>query len=151
MELRLNLFIILISTTFLFGCKSSSSLSEKESAEKIRVEQCRKSWNYDSLQNETSIKVLFQDKKGRYDLVTWPNFFIGIDLVGDTIGIIEYDTELEFKKGRLVTFLPAKRKSSISEILDSEMDEPVFRVRKKASENDLYCAVSMIYYGKLKE
>ena len=143
--------IVLIIILCLFGCASSSHLSKNVNREKQKIEQCRKNWVFKSLDKELSINVLLYDKKGRYDLVSWPNFFIGIDTQGDTIGVIEYETDLEYRKGDIVTFLPSQRKSSISDQLDSKMDEPVFKVRKKAKENDLYCAVELIYYGKLKK
>ena len=149
MKLRLNILLI-ISICF-FGCNSSSYLSKKENVEKEKVTQCRKNWNFKPLVSETPIEILLHDKKGRHDLVSWPNFFIGIDSKGDTIGVIEYESELDYKKGDIVVFFPGQRKNSISEQLDSEMDEPVFTVRKKSKENDLYCSVELIYYGKLKK
>lgn len=149
MRMRLN--IVLIISICFFGCKSSSSLSKKENSEKEKVTQCRENWKFKSLDSETSIEILLHDKKGRYGLVSWPNFFIGIDSKGDTIGVIEYESDLEYKKGEMVTFLPSQRKDSISEQLDSEMDEPVFTVRKKSKENDLYCSVEPIYYGEIKK
>ena len=151
MTLRLNIILFFSICLLGLGCKSSSFMSKNDNAEKEKVEQCRKNWNYKSLDKEITIKVLIHDKKGRYDLVSWPNFFIGINTKGDTIGVIEYETELEYKKGDLITFLPSQRKNSISEQLDSEMDEPVFTVRKKSRGNDLYCSVDLIYYGKLKK
>ena len=101
------------------------------------------------LKAETSIIVLHHDPKGYYDMVTWPNLLIGINSKGDTIGIVEYGTELQINRNDTITFSPKQIKETILEP-SAFIRKPVMSVSKKAKINDLYCSVKVIYYGKLK-
>jgi|GEM_PF-7006859 len=129
-------------------CSPSKSLSKKQNAEIQKVENCRKDWQYSNLINPIEIKLLHLDKKGAYDMTSWPNLFIGITQSGDTIGIVEKNSESSFKKGESIRFNPGIRDSSIASMLG--MDEPVFRVAKKSKENNLYCAIKMIYFANIQ-
>ena len=78
-------------------------------------------------------------------------FIIRVNQQIDTIGLIEYTTGLKFKKGNLIKFSPTERKLPTIDIIDSELGVRVFRVQKNQKENDLYCSVKELFYGKLIE
>ena len=133
------------------SCRKSKTIT-KEDTEFEKVERCRDKWKYGSFKGILKIRLLRLEPKGRYDLTTWPNFFIGIDSLGDTVGVIEYYTDRKCEMGEIINFSPSKKKQPISEELQSfEQDIPVFHVNKKPEDNDLYCAIKIIYYGIIEE
>ena len=83
--------------------------------------------------------------------MSWPSFTIGTNSVGDTIGVIDYEYSGELKKGKYATFEPSQRKEGVVAAIDSELDEPVFTVNRKRKENELYCSITTIFYGKLTD
>ena len=111
------------------------------------IEACRKHWSFQDLADTTELKILLFDKKGRYDMSSWPNFFIGVDFKGDTIGIIDNFSTVRYKKGMVLTFVPHDYGDNIEKALTLH---PVFATHKKKEENRLYCSINKVYYGKLK-
>lgn len=121
-----------------------------DNTEYVKVDSCRENWNYSPLKEKTTISLLFLDEKGNVDLVSWSNFFVGINEKGDTIGIIDYKTNKKFKKGEKIIFQPSQKKSLPDGMTSTEQDIPIFTVRKSSQENDIYCAVKEIYYGTIE-
>ncbi len=146
---------ILIVTLTLIGCQrfihSNLTSKRKKKANLEIVESCRELWNYSTTDDTIKIKVLKFESKGRYSNVSWPSFTIGTNSVGDTIGVIDYEFSGELKKGRYAAFAPSQRKEGVVSAIDSELDEPVFKVNRKRKDNELYCSVSAIYYGIVTE
>ncbi len=136
---------------FVNSCKSYNPLSNKNDFEYEKIESCRKDWTFQNLHDTLEISLLLEDRKGSYDMASWPNFFIGINPSGDTLGIVDNNCEKIFKKRDIIRFFPANRDTSISNALDSGWDEPVFKVSKNSKENNLYCSVKIVYYGKWVE
>ncbi|MDO1451566.1 hypothetical protein Q0590_35165 [Rhodocytophaga aerolata] len=146
MKTKLLVSIILLMS---ISCRGVHYQSVKDLAEKERVEACWNNWKVESTSDTLHLKLLMQDQKGRHGFVRWPNFFIGLDAMGDTIGIVEYNTTFIYKRGDTIQFKPSAKKQSPEALVDSEMDYPILRVSKKKKENDLYCSVKRIYYGEL--
>jgi len=115
--------------------------------EKERVENCRRGWTLLDLTEATSIKLLLQDEKGRYHMSSWPNFYIGIDNKGDTIGLVENISEIKFKPGTVLTFSEYEGQKDFSRALYMH---PILKVSKRTKDNDLYCSVNRVYYARLK-
>ncbi len=137
---------------FITYCTSNKSIytSEKEWNEYLKVNRCRGNWKYGSFEGELELKIIRHELKGRHDLTSWPNFFIGTINSGDTVGVIEYDVEKEIMKGEIIKLLPTKRKyAPTDEIQYFDSDEPLLSISPKPKDNDLYCAIKIIYYGKL--
>lgn len=130
----------------LVSCKPSKSFYQTEN-DRIRV--CRDNWKIDSLADKATIKLLLQDPKGRYDLSSWPNFFIGTTNLGDTIGIISYETNIIFDKGNILSFNSSRIRNLPLDELSSLSTLPAFKIHRRRIYNDLYCAVKKIYYGEL--
>jgi hypothetical protein len=146
-----EIFYILPVLMFIYCCRTYNPQSKKNAFEYEKVERCRKNWTFSNFHDTLEISLLKEERKGSYDMVSWPNFFIGISSSGDTLGVVEYDTEKTFKKRDIIRFLTTSKDTSILAVLDNRWDEPVFRVSKRSKENDLYCSVKTIYYGKLLE
>lgn len=138
--------IIFLFIIALASCKSSQSFYQ---IEKDRIGVCRDNWKIDSLTDNISIRLLLQDPKGRYDLSSWPNLFIGTTNLGDTIGIISYETNIVFGKGTVLNFNSARIRNLPIDELSSLSNLPAFTVHKSRTDNDLYCAVKKIYYGEV--
>lgn len=142
------LLVVSILILSIIGCKTTTKV-EYLSKESRKVEDCRKNWTYITARDTIVIELLKKDPQGQYDMVTWPNFFIGINARKDTIGIIDFDSSKEFKKGEILKFIPTNKTFTFIEMIDTGMDEPIFKVSKHSKENDLYCAVKVVYYGNL--
>lgn len=146
-----RLFVMLIISICIQGCKYNPFLRKRLRVEYQKVDECRSKWKYASLPQKTTLTILLHNEKGRHSLVSWPNLFIGIDSKGDTIGVLDYKTELEYKVGEQLTFLPLPKEDSLFYVSIGLMGSPLFVVHKRSSENDLYCSVDLIYDGKLEK
>lgn len=129
------------------GCRPSKTYYEIEGE---RVRNCREKWSYDSLQTKTEIKLLLFDKKGHFDLTTWPNFFIGVTNTNDTIGIISFETYNNIQIGKVYTFFPAKVPDTPKKATYLNNVIPIFTVHKHKNKNNYYCAIDTLYFGELE-
>ena len=113
------------------------------------MKHCREKWEYSDLPDTISIKLLLLSKKGRYDLMHWPNFYIGICSSGDTIGVIDNFSTQIYKRGDDLIFAPYNYGTD----LDKEMNMlyPVFTVYPKDKDNELHCKIRIVYFAKLIE
>lgn len=137
-------FITLL--TLLISCNSIRKIGLK-SEDIDFVESCRQNWSYLDLKDTVTIRLLMQDKKGRYDLVSWPNLFIGVTNQNDTIGLIDNFTTKEYQINSSLTFAPHNYGTDIEKVLGGYT--PVFTVHKKDKENRLYCSIKTLFYCKL--
>ena len=160
--------MLLIILFLLIGCSSkhlrfrSDKYMDNEIA---RVSECRKSWNYEVFEGYIELKKLDFIKSTYVTFRGFPNFFIGENIDGDTIGMIVYDENPELDRGetihaiaaksKIIKFVPDKPKAIKNNINftieESLLDRPVFTVSYKKKINDLQCAVSKVYYGKISE
>lgn len=127
---------------FIQGC----SMSKKSwQAEQKSVSECYKSWKYEDLQTVQHVRVLLYNQKHNQDIYSYPNFLIGINTKGDTIAIMDKDFEGKLREGDMITVEPDEWTNA-----EKEIKKPLFTVRKKPSENKLYCSVNVIFYGRIK-
>jgi hypothetical protein len=147
---KLKVFIIsfLVAALSFFSCNTIREIGFEPQDKKI-VEDCRNNWMYEDLKDTITIRLLLLDKKGRYDIVSWPNLFIGITNDNDTIGLIDDFSTKDFKINSLLTFVPYDYGIEIGKSKDGLT--PVFTVHKKDKENKLYCSIKSLFYGKLTD
>ncbi|WP_163718787.1 hypothetical protein [Mangrovibacterium lignilyticum] len=141
-----NRVILLIFLASLLSCNTIRKIGFKPEDTDF-VKNCREDWTYSDLKDTISIRLLLHDKKGRYDLVSWPNLFIGITNQNDTIGLIDNFTTIEYKVNSKLTFVPYDYGTEIEKALGGYA--PVFTVHRKDKENRLYCSIKSLYYCKL--
>lgn len=137
--------VILIGlfTLFIQGCALNKRAYRL--AELSKVSACYKSWKYEDLKTVQHIRVLHFDPKSFYDISSFPSFTIGVNAKGDTIAIMDQDFEGILKQGDNVDVLPKKWS-----VLDKEFLKPLLPLSKKPSENDLYCSISIVFFGQIK-
>lgn len=78
---------------------------------------------------------------------SWPNFFIGVDLKGDTIGIIDNFSKQVYKSGINLTFVPHNYGEHIEKALTLN---PILVTYKNKEKNRLYCSIDKVFYRKLE-
>ena len=142
-----------ITTCFLLfifiGC---STLNRNDIIEQTSIiENCRKNWEYKSIDGMIELEILKYRKKSHRTMISHPSFFIGKTVQNDTIGIIEYYTERDWKKGDRVKFIKDKYEEDISDIKTNMSNKPIFYVSTKRNKKDLQCSITTIYYGKVFE
>ena len=150
-----NLFykwIILIKILFLIvilvsSCRFIRDLRYNENNTKY-VESCREKWRFVDLKDSISIKLLLHYQKGRYDLMSWPNLFIGVTNFNDTIGIIDDFSMKKYKKNMTLNFVPYDYSNYQAK---QSWLTPVFTTHRNNKKNKLYCSIDTLFYGKLIE
>ena len=144
MKLQTIIYLLLLT-----NCNSLTRTKSIDYAiEKERVENCRRKWTFVDISDTLTIKLITHEEKGRYHMSSWPNFYIGIDTKGDTIGVVENISNQRFKKGALIKFSSYEGEKDISRVLYMY---PILRVAKKPKENDIYCSVEKVFYAKIIE
>lgn len=133
-----------ITALFIQGCVMNKKAYWE--TEKEKVSNCYKSWKYEDLQTEQQIKLLLYNPKHSQDIYSYPNFLIGINAKGDTIAIIDKDFEGKLSQGDMITVEPHEWTEA-----ENAIKKPLLTVRKKSSENKLYCSVSIVFYGRIKK
>jgi hypothetical protein len=132
---------------FLLIFISSCGLFHKNywNKEQLKIKSCFNQWNYEDLKLESKMKVLLFNSGFDYDISSYPNLVIGIIESGDTIGILDMDFKGGIKKGDLIKVYPLSWTDD-----EKEIKKPSFTVSKNHKDNDLYCKVKIIYYGRIK-
>ena len=143
-KIRIKVFSISL-LTILISCNSIRLIGFKPE-DRDFVESCRKNWTYYDLKDTATIRLLMHDKKGHYDLVGWPNLFIGITNQNDTIGMLDDFTSMEYTVNSKLTFVPYNYGTEIEKTL---VGKPAFIIHRKDNENKLYCSIKSLYYCKL--
>jgi hypothetical protein len=113
--------------------------------EKEKVSNCRKTWKYADLEKTESITVLLYNAKMRFHLFSFPNFIIGENQKGDTIAVMDRHFEGKLKQGDKITIEPYLWTETEKNII-----KPLFTVHKKSKENNLYCSIKKVFYGRIK-
>jgi hypothetical protein len=109
--------------------------------EEIKMQDCRKNWNYQELPAVTDVQILLFRNRLIFDRV-YPAFIIGITPQKDTVAFIDKDIDTIFEVGEHIHVSPA----SWSPLEKVELD-PIFSVYPKSKTNDLHCAVKTVYFG----
>jgi hypothetical protein len=148
MKIKIGVSAFVLTLILLYSCNSIRQIGFKPEDTEF-VKACRQNWIYSDLTDTVSIRLLLQDKEGRYDLVSWPNLFIGVTNQNDTIGIIDNFSTLVYKKNKILTFMPYYYGTEPQKGLSGLW--PVFTVHRNDKKNKLYCSVNNLYYGKLIE
>ncbi len=114
--------------------------------ERNKVDSCYVSWQYEDLSVEVQLKVLLFNQKYRHDLHLYPNLIIGVTSNGDTIGIMDRPYSGSLKSGDQVIVLPTFWTAK-----EKELPSPSYVIHKRSTENDLYCVIDTVYYGKIDQ
>lgn len=133
---------LLLSVPLLLGC---SGMREKRWAERnARMEQCRARWTHELQKDTAMVRVIYFQATFPFDLVVFPNFIIGTDAKGDTIGLVDRETPAATELADTIRFVP-------SEWTPAEMDSirPAYQVFERKELNALYCAVKRVYHGRI--
>lgn len=127
--------------TFASGC-SHSNLSLLQSLQ--NNSRYYDKWEYFDLEKEQVITVLLFSKKFHYELQTQPNFVVGISEKSDTIGFVDKIYNGHLRKGSRVKIKPGDWSYEQKMLM-----RPEILAYKKTKENNIFCAVKTVYYGKI--
>lgn len=133
-------FFLFIS---LFGCHVKSKKYWQRESKK--VELCRNNWVYNDLTKEQEFNVLLYSPKSRYCLTFFPNFLIGVTKTKDTIAFLDKDFEGEIKIGDTIKLIPCAWS-----IMEKQNIKPIFFLSPNSKENNLFCKVKTVFYGKIE-
>src|SRR5690606_13499264 len=133
-----------ITAIFIQGCVMNKKAYRE--AEKEKVSNCYKSWKYEELQSVQHIKVLLYNTKHSQDIYSYPNLLIDVNTEGDTKELMDKDFKGKLQQGDKITVEPHEWTAA-----EKEIKKPLFTVRKKSSENKLYCSVSIVFYARIKD
>ena len=114
--------------------------------EKNKIAKCYESWQYEDLQSGQHLSVLLHNPKLNRGIQSYPNFIIGVNAQGDTIAILDKDYAGKLGYGDQINVSPHKWTD-----VEKKVKKPLFTLRKKSEENDLYCMVKTVFYGKVEE
>lgn len=149
---------IITSITVIFlltSCQNFVSkhlVSDKQwKKEKEYVQSCREQWVYNDLKKETTVVVIYASLKSAHNL--WhPNFVIGHNSQGDTIGLIDYDFMGDINLGDTLSFLPGKsRLDTAAGIMSGPWHWPLMSVTPKRKYNKILCSVKNVYYAEINK
>jgi len=133
---------ILVLLIFFLGCRTTS-FYQKEYRE---VSKSYNNWVYKELKNKQDIRVLLFNKKVRIDLLSYPNFIIGINKQGDTIAVIDKDYE-----NNLILNDKVVVEQCIWNPNEKEMIKPLLTISKNRKINQLYLSIDTVFYGSIVE
>ncbi len=144
-----NLVSLVCYILFFYGCTifKGQKFYHKESQ---KILECRANWTYSSIENELEMEVLFFVGKSFGTTISHPNFFIGKTIQNDTIGVIDYFSDIKFSKGNSVKFI---NDINLHKTLESSnmSNKPIFYVSKRKIDSKLQCAVTNVYYGTVND
>jgi hypothetical protein len=84
-------------------------------------------------------------EKGAFDMRAYPNFAIGRLPDGTYVGVLDKDYMKPVTTGSSITVVPEEWSD-----LDKEQLKPLFVINRKASQNNLYCKVRLVLYGRIR-
>ncbi len=137
------LLISLCITLAMTGCHVKSKKFWANESKK--VESCRNKWVYQDLSEEHELTVLSFSAKSRHSLVSFPNFLIGITETNDTIAFLDKDFEGKLNLNDKIKIIPFKWTDTEKQTL-----KPLYYIHSKSKDNDLFCVVNTVYYGKVE-
>jgi len=135
--------IMVMSAILITGCFVQSK--KYWDSENKKVEECRSKWIYKNLEKEQEVTVLLFSAKFNRGVSSFPNFLIVLTKENDIIAFLDKDFDDEIKVGSKINLSPLQWNDA-----EKSIKKPAFIVQKKSKENDLYCRVREVYYGKLK-
>lgn len=138
-----RIFIMVMSAILITGCFVQSK--KYWDSENKKVEECRSKWIYKNLEKEQEVTVLLFSAKFNRGVSSFPNFLIVLTKENDIIAFLDKDFDDEIKVGSKINLSPLQWNDA-----EKSIKKPAFIVQKKSKENDLYCRVREVYYGKLK-
>jgi len=134
---------MVMSAILITGCFVQSK--KYWDSENKKVEECRSKWIYKNLEKEQEVTVLLFSAKFNRGVSSFPNFLIVLTKENDIIAFLDKDFDDEIKVGSKINLSPLQWNDA-----EKSIKKPAFIVQKKSKENDLYCRVREVYYGKLK-
>ena len=141
----------IIACFLLFIFISCSTLNRNDTIEQTSIiENCRKNWEYKSLNGIIELEILEHTKKSHTTSISYPSFFIGVTTQKDTIGMIDYFSEGSWKKGDILKFSKDQYGKEISKKHSSMSNKPIFYTYGK-NPTGYQCSINTIYYGKILE
>lgn len=141
--MNIRKYIILLFVNVIASCSSiSKSYWHNETS---KVEECWSKLIYKDLEEKQNIKVLLFNAKMNYDISSYPIFIIGVTETNDTIGFIDKIYNKKINLGDTLKLLPSNWSEE-----EKNTYKPLFTVRNKSDENDLYCKITKVYYGKIE-
>ncbi len=130
-------FLLIILT---LGCQTQQFYN----SEFERIDQCQNKWTYKDLENNLQIKAIYYLPMSHFDIVTFPNFVIGITANNDTIGVVDKNYKGTINKNDLITIGSSKWSDEEKRSL-----KPKILISKRKNENSIYCKLNLVYYGKI--
>jgi len=141
--MKSRISIMVMSAILITGCFVQSK--KYWDSENKKVEECRSKWIYKNLEKEQEVTVLLFSAKFNRGVSSFPNFLIVLTKENDIIAFLDKDFDDEIKVGSKINLSPLQWNDA-----EKSIKKPAFIVQKKSKENDLYCRVREVYYGKLK-
>lgn len=135
------ILLVLILNSFL-SCKTRKNEVLRTEYEKIL--NCYDNWNYKDLEQNDTLRVLYFQGCTSHSIIYNPNLIIGVNAIGDTIGIIEKDFKGILQKDTIIYVQPQKW---IEE--QKKSYHLAFKMGANSYENNLLCNVKIIYYCKI--
>lgn len=141
MKIYLSFTLLVIQSVF-YSCSLRSSSYWESETKKMR--DCQASWRFIDLDKAQEVTVLLFQGKSRFHLYAYPNLIIGVTSLNDTIGILDKDFSEPLISGDRILLTAQNWSEKEKDIL-----KPLFTLYNSSVENDLYCKVSTVFYGKI--
>ncbi len=137
-------FLIIIGLLLLnTGCFMHTKVSQDN--EKTKVERCMEKWNYKDLTKKQEVTILLFNQRFNTGVSSFPNFLVVLTTENDTIGFLDKDFNGKLSKGNTINILPLQWNEA-----EKSIKKPALVIHKKTNDNELYCKIKEVYYGKLE-
>lgn len=138
------LFIMfLISSCF---AKRKSVKEQRLIEEDKYVKNCREAWQYSDLRNEQCLEVVLFREASYISIVKRSSIFFCTNHFGDTLAVLDMDYKGDIKSGTKVVFEPYAWSDNQKKYI-----QPPYFYSIHRDFNEIFCAVTNVYYGKVKE
>lgn len=138
------LFVMfLISSCFL---QRKSVREQKLIEEDKYVEKCREAWQYSDLKEEKCLEVILFREASYISIVKRSSIFFCTNHTGDTIAVLDMDYQGDIKPGTKIVFEPFLWNDNQKMYI-----HPPYFYSIHRDFNEIFCAVTNVYYGKVKE
>lgn len=136
-------FFTLVFSLILVSC-GSKKLGPNQYDDRDSYLNCFVEWEYHKLDSNQMLTVILFDAKSADDASIYSNLLIGTNEVGDTVAIVDKDFSDDIKKGEKVKVAQNSWNKE-----EQKFIRPVFILRNISGENDLYCQIQTVYFGKI--
>lgn len=138
-------YFVLLFVMFLLSSCFLQRRSVEEEKEYVR--KCREAWQYSDLLEEKCLEVILFGEAMQVSIVKRSGIFFCTNNAGDTLAILDMDYQGDIKPGTKVVFEPF-----LWEDWQKKAFPPPFLVYyTRRHKNEIFCAVTNVYYGKVKE